>query len=169
MKHWICKELIFTLLKIHIYSIMISKKMWCIGEHLIVLKTSYKEFHSKLHSHVKVFFGIKDLKSFSKVIPLAPSYSFWPNWQCHFWVAKNILQLKVMFSSINDTREVIENIVEEWGFVLTAWSISSCSNNRGLLIGDNTLQIKQEKNVRHIAEKFERMQNIDTNGQFTHS
>jgi hypothetical protein len=31
------------------------------------------------------------------------------------------------------------------------------------------LQIKQEKNVRHIAEKFERMQNIDTNGQFTHS
>jgi len=25
-----------------------------------------------------------------------------------------------MFSSINDTREVVENIVEEWGFVLTA-------------------------------------------------
>jgi len=74
-----------------------------------------------------------------------------------------------MFSSINDTREVVENIVEEWGFVPTTWSISSCSNNRGLLIGDNTLQIKQEKNVRHIAEKFERMHNIDTNGQFTHS
>ncbi len=36
--------------------------------------------------------------------------------QCHFWIAKDILQLKVMFSTINDNWEVIENIVEKWGF-----------------------------------------------------
>jgi hypothetical protein len=31
--------------------------MKCIREHLIFLKTSYKKIHSKIHLHVKVFFG----------------------------------------------------------------------------------------------------------------
>jgi hypothetical protein len=30
--------------------------------------------------------------------------------------AKTILQLKVMFSIINDNWEVVENIIEKWGF-----------------------------------------------------
>jgi endonuclease III-like uncharacterized protein len=41
-----------------------------------ILKTSYKKFHSKIHLHVKKFFGKKDMQSFSKIIPLAPSYRF---------------------------------------------------------------------------------------------
>jgi hypothetical protein len=41
-------------------------------------RTSYKKFHSKFHLHVKGFFGKKTCSLFSKVIPLAPSYKFWP-------------------------------------------------------------------------------------------
>jgi CRISPR/Cas system Type II protein with McrA/HNH and RuvC-like nuclease domain len=74
-----------------------------------------------------------------------------------------------MFLTINDTRKVVDNIVEKWGFSPTAWNISSCSNNRRFLRGNNSLQIKQEENVRHIAEIFEGLQYIDTNRQFTHS
>ncbi len=38
------------------------------------------------------------------------------SWKCHFWIAKNILQLKVMFSTINDSWKIVANIVEKWGF-----------------------------------------------------
>ncbi len=37
-----------------------------------------KKNHSKLHLHVKVIFGKKDLQSFSKEIFLAPNYKFKP-------------------------------------------------------------------------------------------
>jgi hypothetical protein len=42
--------------------------------------------------------------------------------------SKNILQLKVMFSTINDSWEVVENIVEKWGF-----SPSVSNDNQGWL------------------------------------
>jgi hypothetical protein len=45
-------------------------------EHLNIFITSYKKIHSKIHLHVKGFLGKKDVQSFSKVIPLAPSYRF---------------------------------------------------------------------------------------------
>jgi hypothetical protein len=48
-------------------------------------------------------------------------------------------------------------------------SISSFPNERKLLHGDDTLQIKREKNVKHITERNEGMHNIDVNGQLTHS
>ncbi len=35
-----------------------------------------KKIHSKIHLHVEVSLEKKDLQSFSKVIPLAPSYKF---------------------------------------------------------------------------------------------
>jgi hypothetical protein len=46
------------------------------------------------------------------------------SWQCHFWIAKCILQLEVMFSTTNDNWEVIENIVEKRGFFPNAQGCS---------------------------------------------
>jgi len=48
---------------------------------------NYQNIHSKIHLHVKVIFGKKDLQCFSKVIILAPSYKFWPilSWIVFFY------------------------------------------------------------------------------------
>jgi hypothetical protein len=43
-------------------------------------------------------------------------------------------------------------------------SISSSLNEKKLLSGDNTLQIKKEENVRHTLERIEGMHDIDASG-----
>jgi hypothetical protein len=48
-------------------------------------------------------------------------------------------------------------------------NISSSPNERKLLNGNNTLQIKREENVNHTIERIEGMHNIDASGQLTHS
>jgi hypothetical protein len=55
--------------------------MWCIGEHLNIKKNKLQKISFKNSFACKSFFGEKDMKSFSKVIPLIPSYKFWP--RCH--------------------------------------------------------------------------------------
>ncbi len=53
--------------------------------------------------------------------------------------------------------------------MVASQNISSSSNERKLRIGDDTLQIKRKKNVKHIAKRIERMHYIDSSGQLTHN
>jgi len=76
MKHWIYKEFA-KFKKIIFIQQWLFFLNWCIGEHLNIT-TNYKTFHSKIHLHVKLFLGKETCSFFSKVIPLAPSYRFWP-------------------------------------------------------------------------------------------
>jgi len=46
-----------------------QKKSDALGNILIFFKTSYKKFHSKIHLHVKVFLGKKNMQSFFKSNP----------------------------------------------------------------------------------------------------
>jgi len=70
-------EIIITVLKIHIYSIMIFKNVMHSGKFKYLFK-KIQEIHSKIHLHVKIIFVRKDLQSFSKIILLVPNYKFWP-------------------------------------------------------------------------------------------
>jgi hypothetical protein len=75
MKHWIYKE--STHFKnSYLFNNELKYKCDALGKFWIFCKTSYKNFHSKIHLHVKVIFGKKYLQSFSKVTLLAPSYKF---------------------------------------------------------------------------------------------
>jgi hypothetical protein len=49
------------------------------------------------------------------------------------------------------------------------WNISSSPNERKLLGGNNTLQIKRKENVRHTTKRTKGMHNIDASGQLTHN
>jgi hypothetical protein len=53
--------------------------MWCIGEHLNIFKNKLQKISLKISFACKNVFGKKDVQFFSKVIPLAPSYKFWPS------------------------------------------------------------------------------------------
>ncbi len=57
-----------------------KKKSDALGKVLIFFGTNYKKIDSKIHLHVKFVFGKKYMQYFSKVIPLAPSYKFWPKY-----------------------------------------------------------------------------------------
>jgi hypothetical protein len=48
-------------------------------------------------------------------------------------------------------------------------SISPFPNERKLLHGNDILQIKREKNVKHITERTKGMHNINASGQLIHS
>jgi hypothetical protein len=48
-------------------------------------------------------------------------------------------------------------------------NISSSPNERKLFGGDNTLQIKREKNVRHKPKRTKGIHNIYASGQLTQS
>jgi hypothetical protein len=51
---------------------------WCNGEHLNIFYSKLQKKSFKNSFACKNVFWEKNLQSFSKVIPLAPSYKFWP-------------------------------------------------------------------------------------------
>jgi hypothetical protein len=52
--------------------------MWCIGEQLNIIYNKLQKNSFKISFACKIIFREKDMKSFSKVIPLALSYKFCP-------------------------------------------------------------------------------------------
>jgi len=50
-----------------------------------------------------------------------------------------------------------------------SWNISNSPNERKLLGGVDTLQIKREENVRQTIKRTEGMHNINASGQLTDS
>jgi hypothetical protein len=71
-----------TLSKIHIYSKIAkkNKKKSCTWKKkkVFVIK-NYKKHCSKIHLYKKIIFGQKEMKSFSKITPLAHLTSFAPS------------------------------------------------------------------------------------------
>jgi hypothetical protein len=53
--------------------------------------------------------------------------------------------------------------------IIGSQNISSSSNERKLLGGDDILQIKKEESVRHTTKRTKGMHNIDASGQLIHS
>ncbi len=58
------------------YSIMTRKNLMHWGTFKYFIQQVTKKFIRKIHLHARICFAKKNLKSFSKVIPLAPSYTF---------------------------------------------------------------------------------------------